>query len=67
MGDISEYLGYENCICRKILVDKLIEECTENVEEVKIAGMALFEHGNECVCSYTICVILAVIVLTISI
>ena len=28
--------------------------------------MALFEHGNECVCSYTICVMLVVIVLTIS-
>ena len=29
--------------------------------------MALFEHGNECVCSDTICVVLAVIVLTTSI
>ena len=30
--------------------------------------MALFEHGNEqCVCSYIICVVLAVIALTISI
>ena len=29
--------------------------------------MALFEHGDECVCSYTICVVLAVITLTISI
>ena len=29
--------------------------------------MALFEHGNECVCSYAICVVLAVIALTISI
>ena len=29
--------------------------------------MALFEHRNECVSSYTICAILAVIVLTISI
>ena len=29
--------------------------------------MALFEHGDECVCSYTMCVILAVIALTISI
>ena len=28
--------------------------------------MALFEHGNECVYSYTICVMLAVIVLTVS-
>ena len=49
------------------MVDKLIEECTENIDEVKIAKMALFEHGNERVCSYTICVILAVIALTISI
>ena len=29
--------------------------------------MALFEHGNECVCSYTICVVLIVIALVISI
>ena len=49
------------------MVDKLVEECTENIDEVKIHEMALFEHGNECVCSYTICVILAVIFLTISI
>ena len=29
--------------------------------------MALFEHGNECVCSYTICVVLVVTDFTISI
>ena len=29
--------------------------------------MVLFEHENDCVCSYRICVVLAVIVLTISI
>ena len=65
--DVGEYLDYKNCKCRKKLVDKLVEECTENIDEVKIAGMALFEHGNECVYSYTICVILTVIALTISI
>ena len=48
------------------MTDKLTErssaeECTENVKEVKIAG------ENECVCSYTVCVILAVIALAISI
>ena len=42
-------------------IDKLTEECTENIDEVKIAD------ENECVCSYTICVILAVIALAISI
>ena len=38
--DVGEYL-YENCKCRKKLVDKLVEECTETVEEVKIAKMTL--------------------------
>ena len=65
--DVGEYLDYENCKCRKKLVDKLVEECTENIDEVKIAGITLFEHGNQRVCSYTICVVLAVIILTIRI
>ena len=30
-GDIGEYLDYENCKCRKTLVDKLIGECTETI------------------------------------
>ena len=61
--DIGECLDYENCKCKK----KLVEECTENVDEVTIAGMVLFEHENECVCSYKICFVLPVIALTISI
>ena len=65
--DIGEYLDYENCKCRKRLVDKLVEECTENIDEAKLTGIALFEHGNECVCSYTVCIVLAVIALTVSI
>ena len=47
--------------------DKLVEECTENIDEAKLTGIALFEHGNECVCSYTICIVLGVIPLTVSI
>ena len=35
-------MDYENCKCRKKLVDKLVEECTKTVEEVKIA-----ENQNE--------------------
>ena len=49
------------------LVDKLIEECTEIIDELKIAEMVLSEHENECEFSYITCVILAVIALTISI
>ena len=31
--DFGDYLDYKNCRCRKKLVDKLVEECTENAEE----------------------------------
>ena len=56
--DVGEYLDYENCKHRKKLVEKLVErssaeECTKNIDEVKIAD------ENECVCSCTICVVLA--------
>ena len=61
------YLDYGNCKCRRKLVDELIEEGTDNKDEVKIAEIDLFEHGNGCVYSYIVCVILAVIALTISI
>ena len=40
------------------MVDKLTEECTEDTDEARLAGIALFEHENACVCSYTICVVL---------
>ena len=45
--DIGEYLDYENCKCRKKLVDKLIDECTETIEEVKLAKITLTENENE--------------------
>ena len=36
--DIGEYLDYENCKCRKRLVDKLVGECAESIDEVKIVS-----------------------------
>ena len=30
--DIGEYLDYKNCKCRIILIDKLVEECSENID-----------------------------------
>ena len=45
--DIGEYLNYKNCKCRKKLVDKLINECTETLEEVKLAKITLAENENE--------------------
>ena len=31
--DVGEYLGYKNCKCSTNLVDKLVEECNENIHE----------------------------------
>ena len=47
--DVGEYLDYENCKCRKKLVAPLIDECTETVEEVKLAKITLAENesGNK--------------------
>ena len=44
--DIGEYLDYSNCKCRKRLVDKLVEECTETIDEVKIDNEN--KHENKC-------------------
>ena len=49
---IGEYLDSENCQCRKKLVVRLVEQCTENVEEVKLAKITLTENGNKCKCSF---------------
>ena len=49
--DIGEYLDYENCKCRKKLDDKLVEECTENVGEVKLVKITSTENENKHKCS----------------
>ena len=64
---VGEYLDYENCRCRKTLLDKLVEECGENVEEVNLAKITFFGHKNVCKCSCTIYIVLIAITFTINI
>ena len=59
----SEYLDYENCKCRKKLVDKLIDECTETTEEAKLAKITFAENENK-YSSYTVSIILMIVVFT---
>ena len=49
--DVGKYLDYKKCKCRKKLVDKLVEECTETNEEVKLAKISLAEDENKHKCS----------------
>ena len=60
--DVGEYLDYENCKCRK----KLVEECTEIVEEVKLSKITLAENKNKCkFSSCALYIVLMVVVFTI--
>ena len=49
--DIGEYLDYSDCKCRKKLVDKLIDECTKTIEEVKMANITVENENSYYKCS----------------
>ena len=64
--DVGEYLNYENCKCRKKIVDKLAEECTEIVEEMKRATITLAKNENKYKgSSCTMNIVLMIVVFTI--
>ena len=47
--DVGEYLDYANCKCRKKLIDKLVEECSEIIDEKKLHSNKI--NGYEKICS----------------
>ena len=64
--NVREYLDYENCKCRKRLIDKLVKECSENIDGNKlIYNRTLNNYGN--VCNFCkVCIVLLVIFFIIS-
>ena len=65
--DIGNYLDYKNCKCRKRLIDKLVEECTENIDgNEMIYNSTLNDYGETCN-SCTVCLVLLVIFFIINI
>ena len=40
--DVGEYLDYTNCKCRKRLIVKLVEECSENIDGNKMIYNSTF-------------------------
>ena len=55
--DFGEYLDYENCKCRKRLVDELVEECNENIEETSLFKI------NSTKCKLNSCILYSVLFL----
>ena len=57
---------YEHWKCKKKLVDRLVDECTETVEEVKLARITYAENENNYKCSsFTVYIVLMIVVFTI--
>ena len=66
--NVGEYLNYENCRCRKKIVDKLVEECNETVDKVKLSKITSAEDENKHKCSScTLYIVLFWIIFTINV
>ena len=62
---IGQYLDYKSCVCRNHLVDKLVEECTNVIDEDKIYNETLnMTLSNDCVSCTLHIVLLAVFLST---
>ena len=66
--NFSEYLDYKNCKCKKMLVDKLVEECTENIEETRLVEITSAKNKSKHKCSScTLYIVLFSIIFTINV
>ena len=64
--DFSEYLDHKTCKYKKRLSDKLVEECTKDIDEVKIAEVTLTDNMAKC-SSYIRYIVLFSITFTINV
>ena len=64
--DIGQYLDYKNCVCRKSLVDKLVEECINVIDGDTMYNETLSIDPNDCP-SCTPYVVLFIVFLSISV
>ena len=65
--DIGGYLDYENCKCRKKLADKLINQCAETIDEMKLVNILFTENENNYECgSCIVYIVLMIVVIVIS-
>ena len=70
--DVGEYLDYKNCKCRKRLIDKLVEECSDNIDGNKmiyngtVNPIPLNDYGKICN-SFTVYIVLLLIFFIMSI
>ena len=59
--DIRQYSDYENCKYKKELIDKLVEECSENIDRNNMIHNATLNDYRKVCQSCTIYIVLLVI------
>ena len=65
--DFGGYLDYKNCKCRKKLVDRSAEECSENIDGNKVVYNGTFNDYGKICNSCTVYIVLLVIFFIMSI
>ena len=60
---VREYLDYKNCKCRKIVIDNLVEEWSEDIDKNEIVSNKTVRDHEKRYGSCTICIVLFVIIL----
>ena len=66
-ADVEEYLDYANCKCTKILIDKVVEECSENIDDNELVYKATLNDYGKVSSSSTLYRILLTIIFIIGI
>ena len=62
---IEEYLNYKNCMCRKNIVDKLVEECTKIVDyDETLSEIPLNDSSSDCIYCTSYIVLFSVFLIT---
>ena len=56
--DIGECVDYKNCKCRKRIIDKLVEECSENIYENETLDLIPLNVYKEVCNSCMVCIVL---------
>ena len=64
---IGEYLDYKNCVCKNTLIDKLVEECTNVIDENETYNETLNTISSDDCTSCTLYVALFAVFLTTSV
>ena len=59
--EIGQHLDYKNCKCRKELISKLVEECSDNIDENEMTYNGTLSDYGKVYTYCTICIVLLVI------